>query len=564
MENLIINIINTTLFSFLVILNINLCFCFGNFFIRKIIPSNSDKEFYNKKDLIIEIIFGFIIICNLLSLINFFFKINYIIFIILIIFSLFSFIQYRSIIFDKKKFKILLIYFFAILCLSKISMISFFDSDTGYYHIPVVKIYNDYNTIFGLANLFPQYGFNNLNFYYSAMITANPFLERFFAVPTVFFFFIISIYLFYCRKDYKNNFIFLILLGGHFYFNTKFLSSIAPDFYVNCLSLIIFSEIYIKTIIKKKDISDKSLIFILLLLIAILTIKLSSIFLSSLITLYLFTFYKKKFLSKKFIKLYFLSSILLIIFFTKNIIYSGSPFFPTGFGAVNLLWSMPSEISENFLNVIKSFARNSESIPEKVLANYDWIYIWLKKTDKIFILSLTVSLLIYISNIIVNLNQVIFRNKKLNLLICIYLLSIFFWFVNAPDVRFSLMQNIFLFLLVINLNQIFKKRIDTLISKLSMPALFVVFIYAFLYLNFINIYLNYQKLEFNHGWRTINNYKFDLKKHIKINGLNLYFVEGYCWFEKSLCSSEIQYLNYKSYKTKVKRLNKNYMIYLEK
>ena len=43
-------------------------------------------------------------------------------------------------------------------------MISYFASDTGYYHIPTIKIYNDYNTIFGLANLFPQYGFNNLNF----------------------------------------------------------------------------------------------------------------------------------------------------------------------------------------------------------------------------------------------------------------------------------------------------------------------------------------------------------------------------------------------------------------
>ena len=87
-------------------------------------------------------------------------------------------------------------------------MISYFASDTGYYHIPIIKIYNDYNTIFGLANLFPQYGFNNLNFYYSAMITANPFLLRFFALPTVLFFFIVSIYIYNSRKNYNNNFIF--------------------------------------------------------------------------------------------------------------------------------------------------------------------------------------------------------------------------------------------------------------------------------------------------------------------------------------------------------------------
>ena len=439
-------------------------------------------------------------------------------------------------------------------------MISYFASDTGYYHIPIIKIYNDYNTIFGLANLFPQYGFNNLNFYYSAMITANPFLLRFFALPTVLFFFIVSIYIYNCRKNYNNNFIFLILLGGHFYFNAKYLSSITPDFYVNCLSLIIFSEIYINTIVKNRDLDDKPFIFILFLSVAIITVKLSSIFFSLSTILYIFIFYKKKFFSKKFLRLFSLIAFILIIFFFKNILYSGSLFFPTNLGTFNFLWSVPNEISEYFLSWIKSFARDPSLVPEKVLSNYDWISIWFKSTDKIFILSLLASILIYLSNIITNLNQIILKNKKINFLIFIYLLSILFWFFNAPDIRFSLMQNIFIFILVINLNKIYNKELNSLITKLSLPALFAVFLYTFIYLNLINIYLNFQKLEFKNGWRTINNYEYNLKSHKKINGLDIYFIEGYCWFEKSLCTSGGQYLNYK---TNVKKFSKNYIIYLK-
>ena len=208
MENLLINIINTFLFSFLVLINLVLCFTIGDYFLKKIVSSNSNQQIFDNKNFNIVPIFGFIIICSILSLVNFFFKINYLIFISISIFSLFYLKNYKSIFFDKKKYKIYLVYFIIILFLSKISMISYFASDTGYYHIPIIKIYNDYNTIFGLANLFPQYGFNNLNFYYSAMITANPFLLRFFALPTVLFFFIVSIYIYNCRKNYNNNFIF--------------------------------------------------------------------------------------------------------------------------------------------------------------------------------------------------------------------------------------------------------------------------------------------------------------------------------------------------------------------
>ena len=438
-------------------------------------------------------------------------------------------------------------------------MISYFTSDTGYYHIPTIKIYNDYNTIFGLANLFPQYGFNNLNFYYSSMITANPLLLRYFSVPTVVFFFITSLYIFKSRKEYKNKFTFLILLGGHFYVNVKYLSSIAPDFYVNCICLIIFSEIYILLINKKRP-STQTLLQLIFLSIMIITIKLSSIFFSFLIISYLLIFYKKKILVYKPIKFFFLISILLSIFFTKNVLYSGSLFFPTGIGTFNFLWSVPNELSNNFLDWVRSFAKNPNSTPKEVLINYEWIYSWLQTNDKVFLISIFSSIFIYVLNLLKN-PRIITQNKRLNYLIFVYFFSLIFWFLNAPDIRFSLMLNVFLFLLVIDVNSIYKKKLNNLIFKLSMPALSIIFIYAFIYLNLINIYLNHKELEFKEGWRSVDKHEFELKDYEFINGLNFYFIEGYCWFTKTLCTSEGRYFDFK---TKVRKFNNNYIIFLKK
>ena len=560
MENLLINIVNTSLFGILVLINIILCFAFGNYVLRKIFRFETNYQFLENKNISITVIIGFIIICSLLSIINLFFKINYLIFIILIIILIFNLKENYKKFLIKERYKTYLIYLIIILFLSKISMISYFASDTGYYHIPTIKIYNDHNTIFGLANLFPQYGFNNLNFYYSSMITANPLLLRYFSVPTVIFFFITSLYIFQSRKEYKNKFTFLVLLGGHFYVNVKYLSSIAPDFYVNCLCLIIFSEIYIQ-LISKREFSTRSLLQLVFLSIMIITIKLSSIFFSLLIISYFLIFYKKKILLYKTIKFFILISILLSIFFVKNVLYSGSLFFPTGLGTFEFLWSVPSELSNNFLDWIRSFARNPNSIPEKVLINNEWVSTWLQETDLIFLISVFISVLIYLINFIANSKYIIFKNKKLNYLIFVYFFSIIFWFLNVPDIRFSLMLNVFLFLLVIDINLIYKKELNNLIFKLSIPALSVIFIYTFIYLNFINIYLNHKTLVFKGGWRSIDNHEFKLKDYEVINGLNVYFIEGYCWFTKTLCTTEGRYFDYK---TKVKKSYNNYIIYLKK
>ena len=131
-------------------------------------------------------------------------------------------------------------------------------------------------------------------------------------------------------------------------------------------------------------------------------------------------------------------------------------------------------------------------------------------------------ILIYLIYFVANPKYIIFKNKKLNYLIFVYFFSIIFWFLYVPDIRFSLMLNVFLFLLVIDINLIYKKKLNNLIFNLSIPALSIIFIYTFIYLNFINIYLNHKTLVFKGGWRSIDNHDFKLKcDELGVNFINL-------------------------------------------
>mgnify|MGYP007000228904 CR=1 len=68
MENLLINIINTSLFSLLVLINIIICFTFGSFTLKKVIPLKTHYQVSDNINICITIIIGFIIICSFLSL----------------------------------------------------------------------------------------------------------------------------------------------------------------------------------------------------------------------------------------------------------------------------------------------------------------------------------------------------------------------------------------------------------------------------------------------------------------------------------------------------------------
>lgn len=309
-----LDIINTTTVILFCSLSFITCLVLGYSFV---VISKIEKAVFSEDNSLLLIFFGFTILVSLLSLINIFFRINYLIFIFISIVTLIFFFTKKIQVILKKFFKLRLSYLILIIFISKISMITFFTSDTGYYHVPYVNIITQYKTVFGLTNFFPLYGFNNSNFYFSAYTMASPFFTRGFAIPTILIFLCTFFYLIKKKNKFESYSFFLILLGSHFFYNFKNIGSTAPDFFVNCIAIVIFCEIYFlnKNISKSQSKIDAKLKIILFLLISIFIIKLSTIFFCIAIVVYLSLFYMKNLKTVFFSKFTIITFLILTVFF---------------------------------------------------------------------------------------------------------------------------------------------------------------------------------------------------------------------------------------------------------
>lgn len=555
-----IDLFNTIILSTIVTFSLLIYFAVG-FVTIKILSISSS---YIEKNPALLIFLGYGFLLSILSFLNFFFKLNYIFFSIIFSISLLIFIYDNKI---KNLLKLnninIFIYFVLIFLISKISMITYFSSDTGYYHIPLVKIITEQPTVFGLANIFPQYGFNNSNNYISALSMISPFYDRGFSVPSIIIFISVIIYLFQINKD-NDDYFFWIVLGAHFFYNFKNIGSITPDFYINCFVIIILCELFF--LLKKK----KNLIFlndqiklILFFLSIIFYIKFSTAFFCLSILLVLLFCFKKKFfsfLSTKFILVLVITS---SIFFLKNIALSGYMLYPIDTILINTLWTVSSDVPKEMYNIVVNFARQS-SDHSFIIKGTNWIPYWFKNNDIIFISSVFVSFAIFFINILFKTKDFFNSEKNLLILFSFLCLSLFFWFFSAPQIRFSLMLNVFIFLIIIELNLIEVNLIKRILNYSAKPILFLIIFYSVFYLNFINIYININNdsFEYKNGWRKIP------KEIIKITSTNEFkdakviSINGKCWFSELFCRTG----SYpKLDKIKIKNTNsRNMIIYRKK
>lgn len=528
-----IDLFNTIILSTIVTLSFLIYFIAG-FVAVKIFSINSS---YIEKNPALLIFLGYGLLLSILSFFNFFFKLNYIFFLILFSISLFILIYDDKI---KNLLKLdninFFVFFILIFLISKISMITYFNSDTGYYHIPLVKIITEQPTVFGLANIFPQYGFNNSNNYLSALSMISPFYDRGFSVPSIIIFISVMIYLFQIKNSH-NDYFFWIALSAHFFYNFKNIGSITPDFYINCFVIIIFCELFF-LLKKKKDpifLNDKIKLLLFFLSI-IFYIKFSTAFFClSILLVLLFCFQKKffSFLSTKFILVLVITS---SIFFLKNIALSGYMLYPIDTIFINTLWTVSSDIPEEMYNIVVNFAKQS-SDHSFIIRGTNWIPYWFKNNDIIFISSVLVSLGIFLINIIFKTKDFFNSEKNLLILFSFLCLSLFFWFFSAPQIRFSLMLNVFILLIIIELNLIKVNLIKRILNYSAKPILFLIILYSVFYLNLINIYININNdsFEYKNGWRKIPKEIIKITSTNEFKNIKVISINGKCWFSKLFC-----------------------------
>lgn len=359
------------------------------------------------------------------------------------------------------------------------------NADTKIYHIQIIKWFNEYGTVPGIANLYPRYGLGS-NWFNLISIFKMPFFSNnnytWLNATTVIWFFLwlINNWRYHTNKAntslsnkilaHLNLFIILFFLYEWELFRDA-ANSTNYDFIVTAITIVIILYL-IEEILCPPIIKSFSLILAVL-CISLITFKLSGGLVLILLVYYLFSFKKLSYWIITFITGIVITSPFLI----KNYIITGYLLFPIPISVFAPEWQLPLAMTDylrQFIHVTNRYYNHSidyTHIPE--LLHGKWIFAWFSGIllqHKIIILGTFSSFFLFIFNPTVPINI-----KKLRLLFFLLFLMAMGWFFSAPSPRFG--YGVLLILAFFPACFYFGKYISTAVYK---PVLYVlIFINGF-------------------------------------------------------------------------------------
>jgi hypothetical protein len=521
----------------------------GIFFLKKILKlNNTENNIYEYG------LFGIISISLYSLILNFFFPLsNYLNLILLFV----------PIIFVLKSLKRKFFLYAAIVGLISFIIMILENSnrpDAGLYHLPFIKILNEYKIIFGLSNLHFRYGHTSILQYLAAPFNNFLFTENGILIPLAQIFSFVVLFFFHeiKNKDHSNFYKLLIFL---FLFNVLIsmnrYSEFGNDhpahmfFFLSIIKL--FNNSY-----KSREIQFIKILFYSLYAFLIKTFLIFSFLIP------LFFLYKEK---NFFVRIFFTKKNLIVItiialWLIKNFIISGCLIYPLNITCgKNISWSSYSnKIANPKTQEIsgeawaKSFPdRNNKNIIEKeFISNLDWVNSWVKVHFIIVINNLLpILLLVFLLKLIKYNNlafeDLIFFKKEVIFLLLLSFFSSLYWFFKFPLFRYG---SSYLFSLIIfiyissfyfeNKNFFYQKKI-----KLLTNIILIIFI-VILLKNVKRYYLNYNQIYNDYPWPkknsfTMTNEKFPNKEKSDENNKVIYYYstspDGLCMFSiKAPCS----------------------------
>ena len=454
---------------------------FGYGFIYK------SKNISQKNDYILEtFLYGVITIIFLSIFINFFLPLNSIITNFFLISSIIISLYF---IYVKKLIKILKYIFILAILGTLLTYHSYSYNDYELYHLPYIKILNNFKIIFGLSNLDFRYGhssiFQNVSaFQYNFFMGEDSYI--YFTVICL----IILLYKFF-KIFLKTNSVIIFIISSstiiYYLMHANRYGSLGNDMPAHIFSLI--SYVYFLKIFSENDEQKTNYrIFIITILISFLS-KITLIF-NSILLLPIF-FYKKKLIFDN--KIFFLLTFIIFSsFLLKNFINTSCLIYPVKFSCIQTSWLADdydfssAKFVKKFSSVnVKEFIEEQNNIysDEKLLNEiyingidsnfekfnklddtqknnfhkylvadyYDKINIWIKPYIKnhfkrkiiseIFSITL-INLFIFIYCFYFYKNKIQFKKEKYNFfeiyLILLLLASIIIWFFNSPILRYGL------------------------------------------------------------------------------------------------------------------------------
>ena len=349
----------------------------------------------------------------------------------------------------KWKFNIIeyAIIFICILMFILIGSLKPVNADTNIYHVQIIKWFNEYGTVPGIANLFPRYGlgsnwFNLISIFKIPFFTNNNY--TWLNATTVIWFFV---WLFNNWKFHQNNaslsipskvlshlYLLLIFFG---LFEWELFRDAANsanyDFIVTALTIAIVLFL-IEEILLPPNRRKFSFIFAIVCL-SLIPLKLSGVFAILLLLYYLLSFKKAKY----WIYCFIAGILITIPFLIKNYIITGYPLFPVSLSFSSPDWQVPVAMTDylrQYIHVTNRFYNipiDYKQIPE--LMHKSWISLWFSGIliqQKLIILGAITSLFVIVFK-----PSFLPDIKKLKILFLLLFLMAVGWFFSAPSPRFG-------------------------------------------------------------------------------------------------------------------------------
>ena len=390
--------------------------------------------------------------------------------------------------------------------------------DTGYYHLNSIRWANEHHIVKGIGNLHNRLGFNQIFFLYAASLNFHPYFNDYaYHVANGFLY-----ALYAAGMILSGTFIDLLLLCLFFFIPMPYYwinnpnSDIASTFIQIVAFRYLIEAFYFNINSKERS---HYITFAALLSALMVFIKLSNAFLAlgfGISTLlfnkrYSFETAEKKLIGRSFIFI----GVFFIVWLTRGYIQTGYPAFPSSIGKINFEWTLPERIAQNARDCIYAGTRlygQSFDMNDPRLKNGEWFKFWCRKNFydeqyfsdnedfityvQLILFPMTVFMwgmgslcMLIISILLVIISIVLFvKNKELfpksynliNLLIT-EVISIIFWFIAAPELRYT--NGMFILLFITSI-LIFKTALPKIkvMKKIKIGMMFysvVIFIWCF-------------------------------------------------------------------------------------
>lgn len=396
--------------------------------------------------------------------------------------------------------------------------------DSYLYHINAIQWNEMYGTVPGLANFHDRFGLNSSVFVLSAAFSYHFLYNQYIFTISSLCYLVFFIWLLK-QIHFKKGVIGLFSLLFLYFFTAQYtndISSPATDLLPN----ILVGYVLLSLLFDSEILTKKAYLFIILPLFCI-TLKLSTF---PIVFIGLFAVYSKKGgLFKTLLQSIGFGCLLILPWMIKNVILTGYLIYPL---AELDLFNFDWEVSRNSVLDIKKWITSWARIPMKnhdeVLAMpfKEWFSVWWNASltvNKIFYSLAAVTPLIFIIYQLFNKK----RDKTILLTVLVAYLGLIFWFVTAPDVRFSFAFVLFLALLPLFF---FKSLVDKVAGKIN-PLLIISTVYCLLlmgkngYKLFCEDYISAGKFS-KYAYLPSDVSEIKDKRNIKFNSVILITKEG--------------------------------------